>query len=79
MIGATYSRASGSRLSDAPKNRRRASSKKAIATQTNTAKTIEPITDAVKYSLDCRNFSCPWPRKALNRTEPPMPISRPML
>ena len=43
------------------------------------ARTTEPITDAVKYSLDCFVWPASFPRIALNSTDPPNPIKRPRL
>ena len=78
-MGATYSRPSVSVLSCAPNIISSSRSKKIISSQITAARMTEPITEAVKYSLDFLSCPCSLPRIVLNITEPPMPINRPKL
>lgn len=43
------------------------------------ARTAAPRMETVKYSLERRVWPSPFPQIVLNRTDPPMPISRPRL
>lgn len=49
------------------------------ASQTTAANPATPISAAVKYSLDFFRFCSDSPRRAENRTEPPIPMRRPRL
>ena len=77
LIGSTYSRASVSVLSCAPKTTSSSLSNKIITSQMIAARTTEPITDAVKYSLDLLISPSAFPLIVLKRTDPPIPIRSP--
>ena len=79
LMGNRYSRASGSRVSSAPKSVRNCRSKKMTATQVRAARMTVPMTAAEKYSLDFFSLPAAWPRMVLKRILPPMPVSRPRL
>lgn len=79
LMGNRYSRASGSRVSSAPKSVRNCRSKKMTAAQVRAARMTVPMTAAEKYSLDFFSLPAAWPRMVLKRTLPPMPVSRPRL
>ena len=72
LTGRTYSLASVSVWSCAPKKRRSCLSKQMMTAQMISAKMMEPVTEAVKYSFDRRTSPSAFPRIVLKRTDPPV-------
>ena len=79
-MGLTYSRARESVLSCRAKQQQEfAVEKDHHQPNDRAARTIEPITEAVKYALDRFSWPSAFPRMVLKRTEPPIPIRSPKL